>query len=184
MIISIGGQPGAGKTTVGKLLAQKLGFEFYDMGLLRRKAAEDKGMTLEAYNEYGITHPETDHDVDNYQKKLGETSDNFVIQGRTSYHFVPNSIKVFLTVEKHEGVRRIMGDTAHSRTSEVNTSIHEEMLKNITKRQESDRLRYETLYHINPLNLAQYDLVIDTTNLTIEKTLQKITAFLDENKKK
>lgn len=183
MIISIGGQPGAGKTTVGKLLAEKLGFDFYDMGLLRRKSAEDKGMTLEEYNEYGITHPETDHDVDNYQKKLGETSDNFVIQGRTSYHFVPNSIKIFLTVEKHEGVRRIMGDTASSRASEVTSSVHEEMLKTIAKRQEADRLRYEQLYNINPLNLAQYDIVIDTTNLSIPETLEKIIAFLEKNNK-
>jgi cytidylate kinase len=57
MIITISGQACSGKTTVGKLLAKKLKYKFYDIGTLRKAAALARGMTIEEYNSYGMTHP-------------------------------------------------------------------------------------------------------------------------------
>ena len=37
MIITISGLPGSGKSTIGKMLAKKLGYKFYSMGDLRGK---------------------------------------------------------------------------------------------------------------------------------------------------
>ena len=47
MIITISGKPGAGKTTVGKAVAARLGLEFYSMGDLRGKMASDRGLTID-----------------------------------------------------------------------------------------------------------------------------------------
>lgn len=55
-----------------------------------------RGMTLAEYNKLGETDPSTDIEVDEYQKKLGETEDNFIIEGRTSWHFIPHSLKFLL----------------------------------------------------------------------------------------
>ncbi|NCN22588.1 hypothetical protein GW934_03820, partial [Candidatus Falkowbacteria bacterium] len=46
-------------------------------------------------------------EVDEYQKKLGETEDNFIIEGRTSWYFIPNSLKIYLDVSLEEGAKRI-----------------------------------------------------------------------------
>src|SRR3989344_2646137 len=107
MIISISGKPGAGKTTVANILAKRLSWPQYYIGEIRRKIAAKKGMSIQEYNKLGEKDPSTDIDVDKYQEKLGKTKDNFVIQGRTSFKFIPHSIKVYIDVDFEEGVRRI-----------------------------------------------------------------------------
>ena len=72
MIITITGEPGSGKSTIGKRLAKELGYGHYYIGQIRRDAAKKKGMTLAEYNKYGEAHPETDIEVDDYQKNLGK----------------------------------------------------------------------------------------------------------------
>jgi len=46
MIISISGLPGSGKSTVAKILAEKLGFERIYMGAIFRKMADQKGVSI------------------------------------------------------------------------------------------------------------------------------------------
>ena len=44
-IITISGMLGSGKSTVAKLLAQKLGYEYYSTGNAQREIAKKKAMT-------------------------------------------------------------------------------------------------------------------------------------------
>lgn len=107
MIISFSGVPGAGKSTIAKMLAQKLGWPRYYMGGLRRQKAKERGMTLEEYNKLGETDPSTDLEVDRYQEKLGKEKDDFIIEGRTSWYFIPHSLKIYLDVDLNKGSERI-----------------------------------------------------------------------------
>ena len=43
-IISLSGMLGSGKSTIGKMLAQELGYTFYSTGSAQRKIAQEKGM--------------------------------------------------------------------------------------------------------------------------------------------
>ncbi len=190
MIISIAGMAGAGKTTAAKLLAGKLGFPFYDMGMIRRKMALQHQMTLADYNTYGETHPETDTEVDEYQKKLGVEHDNFVIQGRISFHFIPHSFKVYLTVNEEEGARRVWEDMQYNpgRHNESRAKTLREVRGALRRRQTSDTRRYSKYYGgLNAHDLSQFDLVIDTTHSTPEKTvamiLKKIKKLHNTHKK-
>ena len=110
MIISLGGTPGSGKTTIAKLLAQKLNWPHYYMGALRRQKAKKRGLTLAEYNKLGETDPITDTEVDEYQTQLGKTKDNFIIEGRTSWHFIPHSLKIYLIVDEQTGAERIFNN--------------------------------------------------------------------------
>ena len=107
MIISLSGAEGAGKSTIAKMLAAKLGWPRYYMGRIWREKAQEKGLTLVEYQKMGETDPSIDREIDEYQKKLGETLDNFVIEGRTSWYFIPHSFKIFLDVSPEEGAKRI-----------------------------------------------------------------------------
>ncbi|MFH1364907.1 MAG: AAA family ATPase, partial [Candidatus Aenigmatarchaeota archaeon] len=89
MIISICGISGSGKSTISKLLAERLGYKHYSIGEIRRKMAVDRGMTLAELNKLGEKEDFTDKEVDKFQEELGKKEDNFVIDGRTSFHFIP-----------------------------------------------------------------------------------------------
>ena len=176
MIISISGTAGSGKSTVAKMVAEKLNFESVYIGGIRREMARKRSMTLAEYNEYGETHPETDMEADNYQAELGKTKDNFVIQGRVSYHFIPHSVKVFLDVELDEGARRIWQDIQENpdERNEAKVSSQEELKQSLIERQESDNTRYQKYYNLSCYNKENYDIVIDTTHMTPEEVATTI----------
>ncbi len=103
------------------------------------------GMTLEEYNTYGEKHPETDLDVDNYQKQLGQTQDNFIMEGRTSWFLIPQSLKLYIKVSAQEGARRIFQDLQkeNKRNESKNINTIEELIQKNKKRMKSDDLRYK-----------------------------------------
>ncbi|MGV8141810.1 MAG: cytidylate kinase family protein [Candidatus Woesearchaeota archaeon] len=180
MIITISGQACSGKTTVGKLLAKKLGYKFYDIGTLRKNAAAHRGMTIEEYNMYGETHPETDKDADAETVRLSENSDDFVIQGRLAYHFIPKSFKVYLTINPDVAAKRIMKDTDPGRNSKSKNASLEEIKQLSSERDKSDIFRYRKIYGIEDFtDKKHYDMVLDTSDLTPEQVVEKI---LDKSK--
>ncbi len=173
MIVSFSGAPGSGKSGIAKRLAQKLGWPYYDIGALRRRLAAERGMTLEEYNTLGESDPKTDTEVDEYQAKLGKEQDDFVIVGRTSWHFIPHSVKIYMDVDPLEGARRIFNDTS-VRNEAKNMSSVEAVLENMKKRQQSDSLRYKKYFNIDVNDKSHYDFVIDTSSLDKERVFERV----------
>ena len=183
MIISIGGAQGSGKSTLARQLAERLGWPHYFMGGLRREAARKRGLSLAEYNKLGETDQQTDLEVDEFQRSLGETSDNFVIEGRTSWHFIPHSLKLFLEVSPEEGARRILNDL-ESRPEEVQKHFTLDDLKLIlAERKASDELRYRKYFNIEVYDPKNYDFLINTTHLTIKETMEKAWEIIDKQLK-
>jgi len=170
MIITISGTPGSGKSTVAKALAGKLGLKYYSVGDFRREAAAKKGMTINEYNKLGEDDFSTDNEVDEWQKKSLAKEDNFIIDGRLSFHFIPNSIKVFLKVKQEVAAERIFNE---KREKEKFKSL-KEALESIKKRHESDIKRYRKYYNINPFDERHYDIVVDTSDITIQEMVDKV----------
>lgn len=182
MIITITGEPGSGKSTIGKKLAQQLGYDHYYIGQIRRDAAKKRGMTLAEYNKYGETHPETDIEVDDYQKNLGKEKDNFVIEGRTSWFFIPNSIKVYISVNPTEGAKRVFKELQadNNRNEDNGLLTVEDVIKSHKEREQSDALRYQKYYQIDYFNKSVYDVVVDTTELNPEEAFNAVWKCIQE----
>ncbi|PIS41462.1 MAG: hypothetical protein COT25_03015 [Candidatus Kerfeldbacteria bacterium CG08_land_8_20_14_0_20_42_7] len=179
MIITINGKPGSGKSSVAMLLSERLNLTYIDIGELRRGAAKERNMTLEEYNQWGETTDETDKDVDSYQKKLGETRDNIVISGRTSFYFIPHSIKILLNVYTHTAAERIFNDKKLSQRNEAKDIASVEAIENaLRERLRSDAVRYKKYYDLDVYDPSHYDLVLDTSTISIEETFDKIIEFL------
>lgn len=180
MIITISGTPGSGKGTVGKLLAKKLGYRYYSIGGIRRAMAIERGMTLQEFNVLGEQKAFTDRDIDAWQKKLGQTKDNLIVEGRTSFHFIPHSVKLFLKADIQVAAKRIFKDTAHVRQFEASHrySSPTELAHGLRHRIASDNRRYKKYYGLNIFLPKHYDVVIDTTKLTPNTTLRKIIKVL------
>ncbi|TAK05240.1 AAA family ATPase [Patescibacteria group bacterium] len=176
MIITLSGLPGSGKSTVAKMLAQKLGYRFFSMGDLRGKAALERGLTIDEFNAL----PEnTDIIVDDYQKKLGETEDDLVIDGRISWHFIPKSFKVFLDVDPDVGADRIFaGKRGANRGDEPEYRDAAHVRETLAARVASDTERYKKHYGIDFGDRSVYDLVIDTSSQIPEETADAILAAL------
>ncbi|MFA5030869.1 MAG: cytidylate kinase family protein, partial [Patescibacteria group bacterium] len=183
MIITINGKPGSGKSSVAQLLAERLHLEYIDIGEIRRRAAKEKGMTLEEYNKWGETTTESDKPVDDLLVQTGKEKDAMVISGRTAFHFIPHSIKILLDVDMHIAAQRIFNDKKINERNEthdvasvasIEQSLHERM--------RSDMTRYKKYYSLNVYDKIHYDLVIDTSNISIEQTYEKITTYLSKQK--
>lgn len=177
MIISFGGYPGSGKSSIAERLAKELGCEYYDIGKLRRKLAADRGLSIQEYNKLGETDPSTDREPDEYQADLGRENQNFVIVGRTSWHFIPHSLKIFLHVRLEVGAERIFKDLL-SRNEGNDLGSVEEVLAGLQARIDSDTYRYQKLYGIDVYDLDNYDWVFDTSDINEEEAYQTVWGYV------
>lgn len=178
MRITISGTPGSGKSSIAQFLAEKLGLKRYYIGQIFRDLARRKGVTTQELSELGKTDPSIDKEVDDHQLRLKD-EDDWIIEGRPSFHLLPDSIKVFIKVDPKVGAERIFGDSKdrnEGRYPDIETCKRE-----TANRLLADQERYKKYYGIDVFDQDNYDIVIDTTNLSIEEskeeTLQAIRNF-------
>lgn len=183
MIISISGNHGSGKSTIAKMLADKLAWPRYYMGGLRREAAKKMGLTLAEYNKLGESDPQTDLEVDRYQAKLGQEKDNFIIEGRTSWHFIPHSLKIYLDVDDREAARRIFKalQKEDNRNEDAGLNSEEAVLHSLQERKASDKRRYRKYFNFDPYQKKHYDFYLDTTNLGLKEVFSQVFSFIKDN---
>jgi predicted cytidylate kinase len=180
MIITIHGQAGSGKSSISKLLAKRLGYKHYSVGDLRRQIAEKHGLTIAQLNKLGEKHDWTDKEPDELQRKLGREQDNFVIDGRTCFFFIPHSFKVYLHAELDVRAKRVYKD---ERKAERFRGL-KDAERAILERDRSDRIRYRKYYRLDISKMRHYDLVIDTTKLTKKQIVERIVGAISERKTK
>lgn len=180
MIITISGKPGSGKSTVADRLAERFGMKRYSVGDFRRELAKKRGMTIAEFNLLGEKEEFTDKDADNWQKEIGIKENNFIIDGRLSFYFIPNSIKIFLSVRKEVGAERVM---RHDREEEKVETI-EEAIEKLDQRIKSDIKRYKEYYNLNPYEKNKFDFVLDTSDLSIEEVVERVMGFVEKSNEK
>jgi cytidylate kinase len=186
MVISFSGSPGSGKSTAAKALAQKLIWPRYYIGGILRELAQKKGISIVEYLNLAEDDFSIDREIDEYQKKLGQTKDNFIIEGRTSWHFIPQSLKIYLDVDLDEGVRRIWNELEKENHRNEGNGLKSLAALKVTvlQRLASDKKRYRQYYGIDVYDQKNYGLCIDTTNLTREETSARIWEFVQDKMSK
>ena len=183
MIISISGLPGSGKSTVGKMLSEKLGFERIYMVWILRKIADNKGITILELMKQADSDSSIDEEVDKMVADYGRKKDNFIMESRTAFHFIPDSLKVFVKVNLDEGAKRIFKDLdKEERSEEDKANSVGNLRKMLEQRAEIDKERYQKYYGIDYTDPTNYDLVIDSTNLTPEEVVDKIMVEAEKIK--
>ena len=168
--ISLAGDLGSGKSTVSKIIIDRLGAEYYSTGAIVRGVAEKHGMTVVELNEYMETHPEIDHEIDDGLKALSEVDKLLIIDSRMAWHFTKGTFKVYLTIDIETGAYRIMN--AH-RDGEHRSTL-EETVKDTRDRRASEKKRYMEQYGVDIKDLSNYSLIVDTTYATPEEIAELI----------
>ena len=177
MIITISGKAGSGKSTIAKLLSEKLNLKHYSIGDLMRVMATEKELSLLEFNKLAEKDSSIDLELDNKLKDLGKTKDNFVVDGRLTAFFIPHAqVKVFLDADDEVRAQRILNDRRQHEKSE---SL-KETIANIKKREESEKKRYQKYYGVNYLDKKLYNHIIDTSNMAPNEVVNKIIKFVKE----
>ena len=171
-IITITGDPASGKGVVTELLKKDLGYEIYRNGEYFRKLAKEKNMSVTEFNVFVEKHPEIDIQIEKSAEKYAIEHDNLIIDARLGWFVVPDSFKIYLTVDLKVAALRAFND--EKRKSTENFKSVEEQGKDMKRRYELENKRYFDVYGVRKDDMSNYDLIIDTTNLTPEQVSKKI----------
>lgn len=171
MIITITGKPCSGKSVVIAELMNKHNFSKFSAGEIFRKIATERGIDVLELNRANDT--SIDKLVDDEIVRQGKENleKDIIFDSRTAWYFIPKSFKVFLDIDSDEQARRLLGS---GRTNENINLTHDEAKNALNERWELENKRYRSLYDFDNRDKSNFDFVIDTTNLTVEETAEKI----------
>ncbi|MFN3383363.1 MAG: (d)CMP kinase [Archaeoglobaceae archaeon] len=161
MKITISGPPGSGKTTVAKILSEKLGIKLISAGSVFRQLAMEKKMSLEEFSKFAEGNPEVDVMIDKMQREMAEKERDAIIEGRLSGWMVKDAnFRVYIFADAEVRYGRI----AKREGKEINDVRRETKL-----REEIEKRRYQKFYGIDVDDWRIYDLIVNSTRISAEK---------------
>ena len=153
MLITISGVPGSGKTTVARLLAERLGVPHVYAGDLYRQEAKRRGLSLAAFNALCERDHSIDRNLDADMTARARQGD-VVLEGRLAGFLAAanklDALKVWLDASDETRARRV---------AERESSDWREVLEVNRVRHESDASRYKAIYGYDLADHGVYDIV-------------------------
>jgi cytidylate kinase len=171
LVIAVSGLHGSGKSVHAKRLAKTFGLRHVSAGMLFRRMAEERDMTLEEMSRLAKEDPEIDRLLDD-RTKMEASRGRVVIDAALSGWMVENAdIKIFLTAPFEARVRRIADRDC--------ASIGE--AREVTRlREEVERDRFRKYYGIDIYDLSIYDVVLNTELFIPDGTAGILKRIVEE----
>ena len=164
--ITITGDLGSGKSAVSRLLCDRTGYKYISTGRIQRRLAEELGLDTLEMNRRAVADPSIDERIDGIFAALGKDPDGYVVDSRMAWFFLPDSFKVYLKIDVRIAAARILADPTRDR--EQYNSLDEAVDK-ILARKQSENERFLKKYGADCANLDNFDLVIDTSQRTVDE---------------
>lgn len=164
--ITIFGLAGTGKGTVCKILCDRLGYKSFSGGDFARETARKMNLTVNEIDELSRYDKSIDIARDKVIEDFGKENDNFVVEARLGWKFIPDSFKVCFECDFDERTRRVAQreqkdiKVVQAETVQRENAIYDRFLK------------YYGIKNVN--DPKHFDLVIDTTHLTPEQIADQI----------
>jgi predicted cytidylate kinase len=175
VVVTISGRPGSGKSVVASKVAQALNLSHVSAGDFMRQMAAERGVSILELSRVAESTDDIDREIDARTVRLAEQGGDFVMDARLGWHFIPDSIKVFLEVDPSVAAQRIF---EARRQLEIENVTLEDTERAVRDRTESERKRYLDYYGVDYADHANYDLVIDTSHITIDQVVEGIVAHV------
>jgi predicted cytidylate kinase len=172
VIVTVGGLPGTGTSTLCRLLERELGLPYVYIGQIFRQEAAARGMTLPELNELAQKDESVDRALDDRQLEILRQG-GVILEGRmsgwlASRHGI-DAFKVWLQADEDERIRRLV-DRDGGDFEEQRRLARERVA------QESDR--YRRYYGADPSDPEVYDLVRDSTDASPGELVSQVTAAI------
>lgn len=177
MIVTISGRPGSGKSAVATRVAEELDLRHVSAGDFMREMAAERGMSILELSRSAEEKDTIDREIDARTARLAEESSDFVIDARLGWHFIPDSVKVFLEVRPEVAARRVY--EAQRGTERENVSLAQTRAA-IESRTESERKRYLNYYGLDYTDHSHYDLVVDTSDKTVDEVVGAVLEYVSQ----
>jgi cytidylate kinase len=170
LLITISGLPGAGTSTVARLVADALGIERIDGGTVFRAMAAEHGLDVGEFSVVAEGDPEFDLELD--QRLANHAREgNIVLESRLAGWIATNegvpALRVWLNGADEERARRVAAREG------IDAAL---ALEANRAREASERRRYRTYYGIDLDDQTVYDLVIDSTATPPKAIAESIVA--------
>jgi len=136
-----------------------------------REMAQERDVSILELSRAAELRDTIDREIDARTIRLAEDGGDFVMDARLGWHFIPASLKVFLDVRPEVAARRVYGAGRGGESENVDL---DETLRAIETRTFSEVDRYLAYYGLDYLDPDHYDLVIDTSDLTVESVVETI----------
>lgn len=177
LIITISGRPGSGKSAVASRVAGELGVDHVSAGDFMREMATERGISILQLSRTAEGRSSIDDEIDSRTTRLAADGGDFVMDARLGWHFAPQSVKVFLEVRPEVAAQRIFEALRDSEHENVDLA---ETRKATELRAGSEQKRYFEYYGLDYTDHSHYDLVIDTSDMTVDSVVDTILRFLEE----
>lgn len=166
-IITISGKPGSGKSSTADKVAELLGYTRHSSGDMVRSLLKRKHMSLEEYNERAESEHDLDAQIDEELRRLRDHKD-IVIDSRLGFYWLPESFKVYLDLDLDVATARIYKDLVSNqhRSGEGGDHTLGTVANSVRKRMQNERTRFLSMYGVDPYNLKNFDLIVDTSRHT------------------
>lgn len=174
--ITITGDPGSGKTTFARQVAERTGYRLITTGNMFRELAMKKGISIAALNELAETQQEIDREVDEYIKGLNEAEENLVLDSRMAWRFLREAFKVRLSVDPAVAVERIFNDRERAQSWNDSFPDMETAVEEVRRRRQSEISRYHALYGVDIGDDSNFDLVIDTSGCSRDEIMDRFDS--------
>lgn len=154
LVIALSGFHGTGKTTLAYDIARKYDLVVISSGMVFRKIAREKGVSLEELSRLAESSPEIDYLIDERLKELAKEG-GIVADALLSGWMLRDiaDLKIWLKAPLEVRIRRI---------ADREDRDFDEIYKETLAREESEIRRFKQYYDIDLNNLTIYDYVIST----------------------
>ncbi|BDH79732.1 MAG TPA: AAA family ATPase [Methanothermobacter sp.] len=170
MIITISGLPGAGTTTITRMLSRKLGIPYISAGDVFRQMAAERGMDLLEFSRLAEEDHEIDREIDKRQAEMARGAENLIVEGRLSAHFVEADLKILIIAPFDVRAERIS-----RRESKPIKIVGDE----IKRREESEAKRYMEIHGIDIEDLQVYDIIVNSAHFKPEEITNIIIKVIE-----
>jgi cytidylate kinase len=171
--ITIAGDIGSGKSTVARKLAALAGIEALSTGGIQRQLAQQRGLTVLELNRLAEDDASIDREIDGYLMAL--PAGDLVVESRMAWHFVPDTLRLYLYISDIAAARRIVG----AQRSDEDYRTIANATEPILARRRSEVKRFRKYYDVDIDDLSNYDLVIDTTFASVDDIIAQVKARRD-----
>jgi len=160
MIITVSGYHGTGKTTYAAHLAKEIGLRHVSAGMLFRKLAQEKGMSLEEFGQVALKDPTVDRLIDERTMSEAEKG-NVVIDGQIAGWVLKEiaDLRIHLITPEPIRIQRI---------AERDRLTVEEARRQTVTRERVQSERYKLHYGFKVEDFSIYQLILDTSIGPIE----------------